>query len=105
MYEKVEILDTPLHQLGGPELPYHVVAIKCDNETLTPHGDNAIKLYDTIYFTTTHKFAPYIRKIVNKEDYTDIHNVMIMGGSHTTMRTARYVPDYTQVEAVNSDLS
>ena len=27
MREKAEILNIPLHELGGPELPYHVVAI------------------------------------------------------------------------------
>ena len=36
MREKAEILNIPLHQLGGPELPYHVVAIKRGNETLIP---------------------------------------------------------------------
>ena len=69
MREKAEILNIPLHQLGGPELPYHVVAIKRGNETLIPRGDDVIKLHDIVYFTTTRKFVPYIRKIAGKEDY------------------------------------
>ena len=36
MREKAEILNIPLHELGGPELPYHVVAIKRGSETLIP---------------------------------------------------------------------
>ena len=68
MREKAEILNIPLHQLGGPELPYHVVAIKRGNETLIPRGDDVVKLHDIVYFTTTRKFVPYIRKIAGKED-------------------------------------
>ena len=101
----VGILDIPLHQLGGPELPYHVVAIKRGNETLIPRGDDVIKLHDIVYFTTTRKFVPYIRKIAGKEDYADVRNVMIMGGSRIAVRTAQYVPDYMQVKIVDNDLN
>ena len=65
--------------LGGPELPYHVVAIKRGSETLIPRGDDTIKLHDIVYFTTIRKYVPYIRKIAGKEDYADVRNVMIMG--------------------------
>ena len=103
--EKAEILDIPLHQLGGPELPYHVVAIKRGSETLIPRGDDTIKLHDIVYFTTTRKYVPYIRKIAGKEDYADVRNVMIMGGSRIAVRTAQYVPDYMQVKIVDNDLN
>ena len=103
--EKAEIRNIPLHQLGGPELPYHVVAIKRGNETLIPRGDDVVKLHDIVYFTTTRKFVPYIRKIAGKEDYADVRNVMIMGGSRIAVRTAQYVPDYMQVKIVDNDLN
>ena len=105
MREKAEILDVPLYKLGGPNLPYHVVAIKRGNETLIPRGDDAIRLNDIVYFTTTRKFLPYVRKITGKEDYVDVRNVMIMGGSRITVRTAQYVPDYMQVKIVDNDLN
>lgn len=105
MREKAEILNVPLYKLGGPELPYHVVAIKRGNETLIPRGDDAILLHDIVYFTTTRKYVPYIRKITGKEDYADVHNVMIMGGSRIAVRTAQYVPDDIQVKIVENDLS
>ena len=103
--EKAEILNIPLHELGGPELPYHVVAIKRGSETLIPRGDDTIKLHDIVYFTTTRKYVPYIRKIAGKEDYADVRNVMIMGGSRIAVRTAQYVPDYMQVKIVDNDLN
>ena len=104
MREKAEILDVPLYKLGGPTLPYHIVAIKRGNETLIPRGDDAIRMNDIVYFTTTRKYLPYVRKVTGKEDYVDVRNVMIMGGSRIAVRTAQYVPDYMQVKIVDNDL-
>lgn len=105
MREKAEILNIPLHQLGGPTIPYHVVAIKRGTDTIIPRGDDVIKQNDIVYFTTTRKYIPYIRKIAGKEDYADVRNVMIMGGSRIAVRTAQYVPDYMQVKIVDNDIS
>ena len=105
MREKAEILDIPLHQLGSPNIPYHVVAIKRGTDTIIPRGDDTIKLNDIVYFTTTRKYIPYIRKIAGKEDYADVRNVMIMGGSRIAVRTAQYVPDSMQVKIVDNDLN
>ena len=105
MREKAEILDVPLYKLGGPTLPYHIVAIKRGNETLIPRGDDAIRMNDIVYFTTTRKYLPYVRKVTGKEDYVDVRNVMIMGGSRIAVRTAQYVPDYMQVKIVDKDLN
>ena len=105
MREKAEILDVPLYKLGGPTLPYHIVAIKRGNETLIPRGDDAIRMNDIVYFTTTRKYLPYVRKVTGKEDYVDVRNVMIMGGSRIAVRTAQYVPDYMQLKIVDNDLN
>ena len=56
MREKAEILNIPLKDLGSPDLPYHIVAIKRGNETIIPGGNDEIKLYDIVYFTTTRKY-------------------------------------------------
>ena len=105
MREKAEILNIPLYELGGPNIPYHVVAIKRGTETIIPRGDDVIKLHDIVYFTTTRKYIPYIRKIAGKEDYADVRNVMILGGSRIAVRTAQYVPDYMQVKIVDNDIN
>ena len=105
MREKAEILNIPLYELGGPNIPYHVVAIKRGTETIIPRGDDVIKLHDIVYFTTTRKYIPYIRKIAGKEDSADVRNVMIMGGSRIAVRTAQYVPDYMQVKIVDNDIN
>lgn len=105
MREKAEILNVTLAELGAPDIPYHVVAIKRGTETIIPRGDDTIKLHDIVYFTTTRKYIPYIRKIAGKEDYADVRNVMIMGGSRIAVRTAQYVPDYMQLKIVDNDIN
>lgn len=105
MRETAEILNIPLSELGGPNTPYHVVAIKRCNETIIPRGNDVLKLHDIVYFTTTKKYIPYIRKIAGKEHYADVRNVMIMGGSRIAVRTAQYVPDYMQVKIIEIDIN
>jgi trk system potassium uptake protein TrkA len=102
--EKAEILDIPLYKLGGSDTPYHVVAIKRRNQTIIPRGDDTLKLHDIVYFTTTRKYVPYIRKIAGKEAEADVQNVMIMGGSRIAVRTAQYVPDYMKVKIIESSI-
>ena len=103
MREKAEILNIPLYELGGPNIPYHVVAIKRGTETIIPRGDDVIKLHDIVYFTTTRKYIPYIRKIAGKEDYADVRNVMIMGGSRIALRTCQYLPSNIRVKVIETN--
>lgn len=105
MRESAEILNVPLSQLSDTSTPFHIVAIKRGNDTIIPRGDDVIKLHDIVYFTTTKKYIPYIRKIAGKESYADVRNVMIMGGSRIAVRTAQYVPDYMQVKIIDNDLN
>ena len=103
--DTAQILDIPLYELGGPNTPYHVVAIKRGNETIIPRGDDHIKSLDLVYFMTLKKHIPYIRQIAGKDSYKDVRNVMIMGGSRIAVRTAQYVPDYMQVKIVENDVN
>ena len=97
------ILDQPLRNLCGPEDPYHIVAIKRDGETIIPGGNDCLQLYDLAYFMTTRQYIPYIRKIVGKEHYVDVKNVMIMGGGATAVRTVKTMPSYMDVKIIDID--
>ena len=93
-----EILNQPLKDLCGANDPYHVVAIKRHGETIIPSGMDTLALNDLVYFMTTKEYIPYIRKIVGKEHYTDVKNVIIMGGGKTAVRAALAIPDYMNVK-------
>lgn len=105
MKETAEILNVPLHELGGRNIPFHIVAIKRGSETIIPRGDDTIILNDIVYFTTTKKYIPYIRKIAGKENEADIRNVMIMGGSRIAVRTVQYMPKYMRTKIIESDFN
>ncbi len=101
--ETAEILDIPLKTLCRPDTNYHIVAIKRDDTTIIPNGETSLRLNDIVYFMTTKKYIPYIRKIVGKEHYADVKNVMIMGGGRTAMHTALGVPGYMEVKIIERD--
>ena len=101
--ESCEILNQPLRQLCGPQDPYHVVAIKRGADTIIPGGDDELKLYDIVYFMTTKNHIPYIRKIVGKEHYADVKNVMIMGGGKTAIRAVLSMPEYMNAKIIEID--
>ena len=101
--ESCEILDQPLKDISGPEDPFHIVAIKRGNETIVPRGDDVLKLYDLAYFMTTRNFIPYIRKIVGKEHYADVKNVIIMGGGKTAVRAVKTMPEYMDAKIIEID--
>ena len=98
-----EILDIPFYELGAPNIPYHVVAIKRGNETIIPRGNDSIHENDIVYFMTTKKDIPYIRKIAGKERYSDVHNVMVMGGGRIAVRAANIIPDQIHMTIIESD--
>ena len=102
--EGCEILNEPLKNISGPNDPYHVVAIKRGSETIIPGGNDELKLYDLAYFMTTRNYIPYIRKIVGKEHYVDVKNVMVMGGGSTAVRAIRQMPEYMQVKVIEKSV-
>ena len=101
--ETCEILNEPLKDLCKPESPYHIVAIKRGDETIIPRGDDELKIYDLAYFMTTRNYIPYIRKIVGKEHYVDVKNVMMMGGGETAVRAVAMMPEYMDCKILEMD--
>ncbi|WP_018108607.1 Trk system potassium transporter TrkA [Bacteroides propionicifaciens] len=102
--ENAELLDTTLSELSSSESPFHIVAIKRNQETIIPRGKDTIELNDIVYFTTTKKYISYIRKVTGKEDYPDVRNIMIMGGSRIAARTAEYAPDYINIKILDTNI-
>ena len=98
--EACEILNKPLREISGPNDPYHVVAIKRGTDTIIPGGNDKLELYDLAYFMTTRQYIPYIRKIVGKERYVDVKNVMVMGGGTTAVRAVQTMPEYMDVKVI-----
>ena len=82
---------------------FAALAIKRNGDTLIPGGMDELKVNDLVYFMTTKEYIPYIRKIVGKEHYTDVKNVIIMGGGKTAVRAALTIPNYMSVKIIEKD--
>ena len=102
--ETCEILDRPLKELCKPDSPYYIVAIRRDGDTIIPGGNDVLKMYDLVYFMVTKQYIPYGRKIVGKEHYVDVKNVMIMGGGDTAVRALKNMPEYMNVKLMEHDV-
>ena len=98
--ETAEILNQPLREFSGPDDPYHIVAIKRGEDTIMPGGLDELRVGDLAYFMTTQEYIPYIRKIVGKEHYADVKNVIVMGGDKTAVRAALTAPDYMNIKII-----
>jgi trk system potassium uptake protein TrkA len=49
---------------------------------------------------TTTNYIAYIRKIVGKEHYADVKNVIIMGGGKTAVRAAKEMPSFINTKII-----
>lgn len=102
--ETCRILGQPLKDLCGPDDPYHIVALKRGGETIIPGGLDVLQPGDLAYFMTTGQYIPHIKRIVGKENYEDVHNVIIMGGGKTSVRAALALPDNMSAKIIESSL-
>ena len=102
--ENALILNTPIYQLQK-EQPYHIVTIKRMGETIIPSGVDELHAGDIVYFMTSKRALPYIRKITGKEAHETIRNVMIMGGSRIAMRATQLVSNDMSVKVIDNDIN
>ncbi|MCH4183026.1 MAG: Trk system potassium transporter TrkA [Prevotella sp.] len=101
--DSCKILNQPLKNISGPDDPYHIVAIKRGEQTIIPGGNDTLKTYDLAYFMTTKDYIPYIRKIVGKENYEDVKNVMFMGGGETAVKALNTLPEYMNAKVIENN--
>ena len=101
--ETARILNIPLRQLCAPDTPYHIVAVKREEQTIIPGGNDELKLGDIVYFMTTKKHISLIRQLVGKEMYAEVHDMMIVGGGLTTTHVALDKPDYLNIKIIEKN--
>jgi len=101
--EATALYNQQLKDLCKPDSPYHIVAIKRDEETIIPGGFDELKLGDIAYFMTTKKFVTSIRQLVGKDSYPDVKKVMMMGGGRIAVQTCHLLPDYIDVKLIEKD--
>jgi trk system potassium uptake protein TrkA len=101
--ENASILNVPFKELPN-DIPYHIVAMQRDDETIIPRGNDIIVPNDIVCFMTTREYIPYIRNICGKEEFSEVKSIVIMGGSRIAVRTTKLVSDDIDVKIIESDL-
>lgn len=81
---------------------FHVAAIKRNNETIIPRGNDTIERGDTLYFMTRSRYIGELRNLCGKE-HRDIKRVMIMGGSRIAIRVASLAGDRYKIKILDID--
>lgn len=104
MLPESEIVNKTLIEIGQEDIPYHIVAITRNNETIIPRAKDQVLAGDIVYFTTTKKYIPYLRQVVGRDEQADVRNVMLMGGSRIAARTTLSAPDYMRFKIIEQDL-
>ena len=65
-----------LHYKFFTSLAFHYYKFGANKDIMESVIKSLSAKYDIVYFTTTKKYIPYIRKITGKENYPDVRNVI-----------------------------
>ncbi|MCD7710735.1 MAG: Trk system potassium transporter TrkA [Porphyromonadaceae bacterium] len=100
--ENASILDQPLSELNKTHLLYHIAAIKRRDKTIIPRGSDMVQAGDIVYFITTPEHVYDIQQLTGKKKI-DVHNIIVVGGSHTAVRLAKILPDSMHMKIIESN--
>lgn len=100
--ENAPIVNKYLYELMEENKRFHLVAIKRNNTTLIPRGDDQILPNDIIYFTTLRKHIDNLSELLGKKSF-ETKKIMFMGGSRITMRTIQQLPQNISIKIIEKD--
>lgn len=103
MRETSQILGRPLKALFEPGTPCHIVAVKRDEDTIIPHGNDQLECGDVVYFMTTPDYVNFVREMSGKDKYPDVKTVFVMGGSSTAVHALWNMPEHMHAKVFEPD--
>ena len=104
LWENAQMLDMSLEEATKTFKMDHtrVVAIKRDNQTIIPNGQNVFRYGDLIFVITKSDTISTILDLCGKKKY-DIKNIIIVGGSRIAKRTALELEKHFNVKLFETD--
>lgn len=82
---------------------FHICAIKRNNGTIIPNGNDEIRPDDVVYFITTPEYTQQVRELCGKTKKV-IRKALIMGGSRIARRFAALYHDKFKIKILESDM-
>lgn len=86
----------------GASHDFHVAAIKRNNETIIPHGNDELRRDDIVYFITTPPYINEVRELCGKKKRV-IKRAMIAGASGIAARFAQLYGDKYNLRIIDWD--
>jgi len=81
---------------------YRAVAIKRDDITIIPRGNEKLQLGDTVFAISTHEGIDEMMKTSGKENF-EAKSIMILGGSRIGKHVAFYLQKTCEVKLIDSN--
>ena len=100
--DTARIINKKLYELSSQSNIFHIAAIKRENRTIIPRGNDEVLMGDIVYFTTTSQYIEQIREICGKRSIS-VKNVMIMGGSRIAIRLSTSIGDEVRIKLIETD--
>ena len=104
LWDKALILNHTLAKMGeiyGAD-QFRLVAIKRDNKTLIPRGNDVLKYGDLIFVVTKPSFIQNVFALCGKEQF-EIKNIVIVGASRIGIKTASLLEKHYNVKINEKD--
>lgn len=102
LHDDSPLIDMRLRDITTSSHDFHVAAIKRNNETIIPNGNDALKRDDIVYFITTPEFINKVRELCGKRKRV-IKRAMIMGASRIATRFAALYSEKYDIKIIESD--
>jgi len=98
------LLNVKLKDLPVTTHDFHIAAIKRNNETIIPNGNDEIFTDDVVYFITNPPYIKQVRELCGKTKKV-IKKALIMGGSRIAKRFATLYHDKFHIKILETDMS
>jgi trk system potassium uptake protein TrkA len=98
-----EVLEQPFKSGFFDHGRYRIVLIKRDNQTIFPHGDDAVKAGDMVYAVCTKDNMEFLREQLGKPKH-EIRRVMFYGGTRIAQKAVQNLSDDLEIRILESDL-
>lgn len=104
IHSKSVLLNVKLKDMPVTTHDFHIAAIKRNNETIIPNGNDEIYPDDIVYFITTPPFIQTVRELCGKTKKV-IKKALIMGGSRIARRFAELYHDKFHIKILDKDMA
>lgn len=103
IYGNSRLLGVKIKDLPVTTHDFHIAAIKRNNETIIPNGNDEVLPDDIVYFITTPPHIQTVREMCGKTKRV-IKKVIIMGGSRIARRFARLYSEKFHIKIIDMDM-